>query len=49
MEFFLEVLCDLAEEALLELGLKALFHLPSFVAGLRTDSVQTLFSRHRLG
>ena len=48
MEFVLDVLCCLAEEALLELGLRALFLLPGFVAGLGADSVQTLFSRHRL-
>ncbi len=48
MEFVLDVVGCLAEEALLELGLRTLFALPRFVAGLLTNSVQTLFSCHRL-
>ncbi len=48
MDFFVDLLATLVAEAGLEFGLTALFKLPRIAADLRTDSVQTLFSRHPL-
>jgi hypothetical protein len=48
MEFVLEILFGLAEEALLELGLRALFRVPGIAADLRTQGIQTVFSNHPL-
>ena len=48
MEFVLEILFGLAEEALLELGLRTLFKVPQVAANLRTEAIQTVFSHHPL-
>ena len=48
MEIVLEILFDLAEEALLELGLRALFKVPRIAADLRSEAIQTVFSHHLL-
>ena len=48
MEFVLEILFGLAEEALLELGFRALFKVPRIAADLRTEAIQIVFSHHPL-
>ena len=48
MDFFVDLLTTMVAEVGLEFGLTALFKLPRIAAGLRTDALQTLFSRHTL-
>ena len=48
MEILAEILGGLIEEALLELGFRALCRLPGSVSELRSRDVQTLFARHSL-
>lgn len=48
MDFLVDLLATLIAEAGLEFGLAAFFKLSHVAIDLRTDSVQTLFSRHRL-
>ena len=48
MEFLIEVVGGLIGEAVLELGLRALYRLPRLARGFRSESVQTVFALHSL-
>ena len=48
MEILAEIVGGLIEEALLELGFRALRKLPNSINELRSSDVQTLFARHSL-